>query len=313
MILIIGASGYIGWYLTRALASRSPRDPIVAAYHSHPAVPEGPTIIAERLDACNREQLRATILGHRPDTIVNLAAATTPDWCETHQDAAFRLNVGIPENLVAVAKEHGARIVHLSTCYVFSGDLPAGSAGYREADVPEPVNRYGTTKLLGERVVHEHPRSIVCRLAHVFGSRLEHHEPNLFTKYFDCLHANRPVAVLGKQDLIKPLYIHDLVDLLVKIIHSPVQSGLFHCAGTESLTKEEFARKICKTWRFDPGLIVPAESSGNRARRPINSCLDNKHVLSTFDVIFHDVGDAMLDIKKNEIQDPFTLPPWSRD
>ena len=297
MILVIGASGYIGWYLTAALAER---DAVVATYRSNPIVPKGDSIRAVRLDACDRDQVRAILSDRRPETIVNLAAATMPDWCETHRPEAYKANVRIPENLVAFAGTCNARIVHLSTCYVFPGDLPLGSPGYREADVPAPVNYYGLTKLIGERVIQGYPRGIVCRLTHVFGPRLNHHEPNIFTKYYDDLDAKRPVAVLGKPHVIKPLYIKDAVDFLERIVGSDLQSGLFHCAGLDSLTKVEFARKMCDTWGFDPSLIVPAATGDKRAKRPTNSCLDITRAISTLGFHPRTVDEALQDIKKSD-------------
>lgn len=302
-ILVIGASGFIGWHLVRFLGVSGKAT--IATYHSHPIIPEGPTIVAKRLDACDRDQVRGVVERHRPSTIINLAGATLPDWCESHRESAFKLNVQLPENLVAVSRECTPRIIHLSTCHVFSGDLPFDSTGYREGDLPAPTNYYGETKLLGESVIREYPLAVVCRLAHVLGTKLPHQEPNLFTKYHDNFRDGKPVAVLGKREFIKPIYVKDLINVLMRLIQSGTESGLFHCAGPEEITKEGLARKICETWGFDTRLIVPAGVDDCRARRPMNSCLDNARIKSVLGIKCQDIITALKDIKQGMDDDSF--------
>ena len=88
----------------------------------------------------------------RPDVIINCAAFTNVDGCETNEDAAYKANAIGPRNLAIAASEVGAKLIHISTDYVFEGN---GSRPYLEFDTPNPVSAYGRTKLAGENFVKE--------------------------------------------------------------------------------------------------------------------------------------------------------------
>jgi len=304
--MIIGASSYIGWYLSEALAQHGM---VIGTYYHTPKLPQHPNIFPLALDVRDAGQVKAIIARYHPTDIVNLAGYTMPDCCEDHQAEAHALNVTGPNNIVTGSRQCAARIIHISTCYVFSGDKPPFSQCYSEDDLAEPVNVYGKTKLLGERAILEYPKGIVCRVSHVYGPRKAHHAPSIFTTAYDALRHNHHFDI-SSQNIITPIYLFDLINLLIEILGSNVQHGLFHVAGPEITTKLEFAQKMCDVWNFDRELIQLVNPTMKRAKRPLNSCLNTQRVRDTFPCTFRTITEALLEVRSNLLPSKYEEPPW---
>lgn len=152
------------------------------------------------------------------DVIVHLAALTNVDGCEAEPDTAHRVNVGGTKNVVAAAREHGARVVFLSTDYVFSGE----DAPYSEDGDPGPVNVYGETKLAGERLL-DTERDLIVRASWIFGAGR-----NFVTTILRAA-TSGPVRVVDDQ-IGRPTSADALALALVDLIDRGV-SGCVHVAG----------------------------------------------------------------------------------
>ena len=121
-------------------------------------------------DICDREKFLDFCTAFRPDAVVHCAAMTKVDDCETKEELAFRLNGTGSANVAFACRECGARLVAISTDYVFSGDRPAGEA-WSETDEPAPRTVYGKSKLAGERaIVDMLPSAAVLRIAWLYGA-----------------------------------------------------------------------------------------------------------------------------------------------
>ena len=154
-ILLIGATGQIGWELRRVLA---PLAPIEAPGR-------------EQLDLSDEAQVRRQVRAIRPALIVNAAAYTAVDKAEDEEQAAMIVNGLAPGWLAEEAAGLGIPLVHYSSDYVFGGN-PAPARPYREDDAPAPVNAYGRTKLAGERAVAAvGGNHLVLRTSWVYGMR----------------------------------------------------------------------------------------------------------------------------------------------
>ncbi|MDP9243315.1 MAG: dTDP-4-dehydrorhamnose reductase [Actinomycetota bacterium] len=150
-LLVTGARGGLG----RAfLAAVAPHHQVNAFDH-------------EELDLGDHHAVMQHILALRPDAIVNLAAFTRVDACETDQETAFRVNGLGPQSLALAAREVGAMLLHVSTDYVFDGEK---DSPYDELDDPRPLSVYGRSKLAGEEFVRRSaPSHFIVRTGHVFG------------------------------------------------------------------------------------------------------------------------------------------------
>ena len=148
-IIVTGCKGQLGTEILKQLREgRSEIGPI-------PEKLLNATVIAvdlPDLDISNYKMVDEFIRRNRPDVIINCAAYTNVDGCEVNHDAAFKANALGPRNLAQAAEKTGARLVHVSTDYVFSGRENGGVA-QDEATIPGPISAYGSTKLMGEKYV----------------------------------------------------------------------------------------------------------------------------------------------------------------
>lgn len=124
----------------------------------------------DELDITDREATINYIRRHQPDTVINCAAFTNVDGCETARDAAFKVNAIGPRNLALACEKVNARLIHISTDYVFPGTANGGVA-LDECAVPAPISAYGQTKLLGEQYVERFcRRHFIVRTAWLYSN-----------------------------------------------------------------------------------------------------------------------------------------------
>jgi len=153
--LITGASGMLGTDL-KTLFCQKYGNEYVHAFSK------------EELNICEAEKVEATLLKLRPAIIINAAAYTNVDGAESEREKAHEINVVGPRIIAMLANQIGAHLIHFSTDQVFDGnkDLP-----WTEEDIPNPLNYYATTKLLGEKEVLKYSRSTVLRVQWLFGEK----------------------------------------------------------------------------------------------------------------------------------------------
>lgn len=230
------------------------------------------TDVAE-LDICNLEQVRALLTEKRPDTIINCAAHTAVDKCETDQENARRINALGPENLATAAKEIDAQMVQVSTDYVFAGDA---DTPYTEEDVPCPQSVYGSTKLEGERAVSsilEH--YYIVRTAWLYG------DGNNFVRTMLRLAKEHDKITVVNDQFGSPTSALELGRMILHIVDSG-EYGIYHgtCEGITSWY--EFACKIFSLANSSV-TVVPVtteEYPVSVAKRPAYSVLENKKLNS---------------------------------
>jgi dTDP-4-dehydrorhamnose reductase len=206
----------------------------------------------------------------RPAWVVHCAAAADVDQCERDPAWANRLNVEMADRVAEASTKAGARLVHVSTDAVFDGER----GGYRESDLPRPVNVYGRSKLEGEQaVLTRDPGAAVLRTNffgwHPWGRR------GLAEWFLSQFESSVPIP--GFVDSwIAPLLVNDLAGLILEITAHGL-SGVYHAAGSECLSKYEFGRRLAREFGFDETRVRPAhiDEAGLDAPRPRNLCLDN--------------------------------------
>ena len=148
-IIVTGCKGQLGTEIIKQLREgRSEIGPIPEKLMNATVIP----VDLPELDISNYKMVDDFIRRQRPDVIINCAAYTNVDGCEVNHDAAFKANALGPRNLAQAAEKTGARLVHVSTDYVFSGRENGGIA-QDEATIPGPISAYGSTKLMGEKYV----------------------------------------------------------------------------------------------------------------------------------------------------------------
>lgn len=240
---------------------------------------EATYIDIEELDITKIDDVREYFNEFKPDVVINCAAFTNVDGCEANKDAAFKVNALGARNLAMIAEELGAKIIHVSTDYVFSG---VGSEPLREYDPTVPTSVYGTTKLMGEQFVRNlSSKYFIVRTAWLYG----YVGSNFVYTMVKLANQNDSIKVVDDQRG-NPTSANDLAYHLLKIIPTE-EYGVYHCTGKGECSWYEFAKKIIEL--SGEKCVVNActtEEFPRPARRPEYSSLDNMMLRCT-------VGDEM--------------------
>lgn len=277
-ILVTGKEGQIA----RCLADRA---------DAHPAfdivfAARGATAIS--LDLADPATVRAAVNTTRPDLILSVAAYTAVDQAEDEPELAMAVNGTAPGILAAAARANGARIIHISTDYVFDGNL---ERAYVESDAVNPLGVYGRTKLAGEAAVRAtNPDHLILRTAWVYSPYGKN-----FKKTMLRLAEGRDTVAVVDDQIGTPTSAHDIADALLAIAEcwkSGRDTGLgevFHFAGPEAMTWCGFARQIFTESAAAGGpsaTVTPITSADypTRAARPKNSRLDRTAFETAFAV-----------------------------
>ena len=163
-ILISGAAGQLGTELRRVLEHGKSELGILPIELLGAEVC---TYDVDTLDITKQASCRRVLQTEKPDVVINCSAYTNVDKCEVERDAAFAVNALGPRNLAICCEEVGAKLIHISTDYVFAGTEQEPRSEY---DLPNPISMYGKTKLLGEAYVREFcSRYFILRTAWLYG------------------------------------------------------------------------------------------------------------------------------------------------
>ncbi len=250
--LVLGAGGMLGRAVVRAL------EPIFPA-----------TIAATRAEAdvTDRFRLEAEIERLRPDVLINCAAYTDVDGCETDPDRARRVNVDGAENAARAAANVECPIIHISTDFVFDG---RATAPYTEEDAPAPLSEYGRSKRAGEERVAAAAEHLIVRTSWSYGAGRAN-----FVDAIRSRAANGGTLSVVDDQRGSPTYVVDLARALPPLIRREVR-GLVHFANIGVCSRYAMAELILKTCGFSGVrlLPIPTSEAGRIAVRPAFSALD---------------------------------------
>lgn len=203
----------------------------------------------------------------RPDWVVHAGAMTDVDGCERDPQRAHAVNALGSENMAKAAARHGARMVLVSTDYVFDGE----KGHYAEDDLTNPVSEYGRSKREGEmRAEAVLPTLCIARTSVVFGP-----DRNNFVLWVRrSLRDGKPVRV-ARDQWVSPTCTDDLARQVLALVDARAE-GVYHTAGAERLSRLEMAHRIAAHDRVDPAPIQPVAMSDLTwvAKRPRDSSLD---------------------------------------
>lgn len=256
-VLVTGSGGQVG----SDLLGTAPAGTNVAGF-SH-----------AQWDISDREQTARLFEEHHPDIVINCAAYTAVDACESHRDDAFRINARAPGILAACAKEHGCRLIHLSTDYVFDG---LAERPYAVDHPRNPQSVYGRSKAEGELAVLETlPRGVVVRTAWVYGPGANNFPQKILAR----ARTQKELRVVSDQ-MGSPTWSRHLARALWCLPVRPEVNGILHWTASGSCSWFEFARFIVDRYRAAGGSlaaerILPVSSAefAAPAKRPAYSVL----------------------------------------
>jgi dTDP-4-dehydrorhamnose reductase len=260
-ILICGSNGLLGQRLALMLGHETEYEVLNTSYHRS-FVLDSHLFDYTQLDVTNKSDVKSLITSFRPDIIINGAAMTNVDACETQRELAWKVNVMGVENLVEVSRRIDCTLFHLSTDYVFDGK----NGPYKESDRVNPINYYGKTKLAGENAILAGGiSSTIIRTIVVYGTGINV-KNNFALWVVNRLRAGEAIRCVEDQ-IANPTHVSDLSAGILKAIERE-RTGLYHICGADAVSRYEFAMKVAEVFGLDASLIEGVKSDTFRQTAP---------------------------------------------
>lgn len=265
-LLITGASGLLGDKIVK-LARR--KYAVIPTHNLRQLQPD-----SLRLDITNAEDITSLFKKLEPDVIIHTASETNVDKCETQKNYAQKVNVDGTRNVALACSKTGAKLVYISTDYVFDGE----KGNYNEQDKPNPINYYGITKLEGEKQVTQNcQKYFILRTSVLYG--WHPWKQNFATWVINQLKQDKEITV-AEDHYNTPTLADNLAEITLEAIQKDLQ-GLYHASGSERVSRYAFAKQIAKAFNLDPNLIKPIKMSQLTAwiaKRPKDSSLNTDKI-----------------------------------
>ncbi|QAA32554.1 dTDP-4-dehydrorhamnose reductase [Clostridium manihotivorum] len=275
-ILVTGAGGQVGSELLKVLEKGETE---LGSIPSELKKAEVFGFSSRELDIRNINQVIDKVASINPDVVINAAAFTNVDGAEDNFDQAFEVNALGPRNLAMACERISAKLVHISTDYVFSGE---GSRPFKEYDTALPKSEYGKSKKLGDDFVKEIcTKYFIIRPAWVYG----YNGKNFVYTILNLAKNNDEIKVV-KDQRGNPTNVQDIIHHILKLVVTE-EYGIYNCAGHGECSWYDFACKIVEFSKINCKVIpCTSEEYKSKVKRPTYSALDNCNLRIT-------VGDEM--------------------
>lgn len=283
-ILIAGSKGQLGRALNRCVENLS-----YIKYNSYNTDING---VVDKylgrihcLDITNKESVEKIILLNRPDVVVNCAAHTAVDLCETDRENAYKINVEGPKNIAIACEKIGAKMVHISTDYIFDGK---STVPYTEEMAGNPISYYGKTKYESEHVVLQHSsKSYIIRTGWMYG------EGNNFVNTMLRISENDKEINVVYDQYGTPTSAREVARLICYLIDTE-EYGIYHGTCEGSTNWYDYATEIFrlsnKMVKVNP---IKTSEYKSAAKRPLYSVLENKRLKQETDFTFANWHDEL--------------------
>ena len=222
------------------------------------------------LDVREKYAVEGFVKQHKPEWIINCSAWTNVEGAEEFQEEALALNETAVKNIAEVASSNNSHLIHISTDYVFDG---AKGAPYEEADSPNPINQYGTSKAAGESAIlaSELSSYYIVRTSWLYGVSGKN-----FVKTMARKTLNDDAAGVVEDQFGSPTSARDLAEGIIEIVKVDPDPGVYHFSNKGKCSWFEFAQEIYKLCDSDEELVNPIKTVdlAQKAKRPMNSELN---------------------------------------
>lgn len=264
-IMITGCKGQLGNELQTIIGNkRSEIGPVPEDVVGAEVIP----VDIDDLDITDASAVLKFVDSIKPDVIINCAAMTNVDGCETNYETAFKVNAAGVRNLACAAESIGAKLIHVSTDYVFAGD---GKKPYIEWDIVNPQSVYGASKALGEKYALSFcKRTFIVRTAWLYG-----YVGKNFVKTVRRVIREKGAITVVNDQLGNPTNANDLAHHLLKLAVTE-DYGIYHCTGKGECSWYDFAVKIAE-YSGMPDTVKPCTTAeyNSPTKRPAYSSLRN--------------------------------------
>ncbi len=268
-VLITGSHGRIGEMFLRQAPNKF--HIVATAREEKPLLPALCSAYAP-LNITDRKMVKQVVHAAHPRFIIHTAAVANVDTCEDEREMCWRVNVEGTEHVISAAKKIGAKIIHISTDFVFDGTK---KGIYIEDDRPNPINYYGKSKLAAENLIRAGAEDYaIIRTASVVQPLSVKGTSNFALRTIDKLRAGEKMRV-PSDEIRNPAYAANLCRAVWKLIHLD-RSGVFNMSGSEAVSRYDYCRKIAAKFGLNEANLEPLPSGQfpTRAARPLNTVLD---------------------------------------
>jgi dTDP-4-dehydrorhamnose reductase len=265
-LLVTGASGLLG----NKIVELTKNDYTVIPLHNTKPL----HLNSLKLDITNAIEVLNLLQKLKPDVVIHTASETNVDRCEIEREHAWKTNAEGTRNIALTCSKVGAKLVYISTDYVFDGE----KGNYEEQDKPNPVNYYGLTKFEGEnQVTHFCKNHVILRTSVLYG--WHPWKQNFATWVINSLKQNKELTVV-EDHYNTPTLADNLAEMALEAVQKDLQ-GLYHASGSERISRYEFAKQIAKEFNLNQSLIKPIKMSQLTAwiaKRPRDSSLNTDKI-----------------------------------
>jgi dTDP-4-dehydrorhamnose reductase len=286
--LIIGANGLIGRQIARIL-TKNERSWQGTGFKSsaNGLLP---------LEITNAAAVREILARSAPETVFHCAGlAGGADFCEFNPAIATTFHLHATQNLGSLCNERNARLVFISTDYVFDG----AKGPYQEDDATHPLNLYGKLKLVAEEWIRANLQNyVIVRTTNVFGWDPETATPNYLMNFYRAVKENKvfkaPSFLWGN-----PTYVGDLAQAILELVDRKM-NGVYHLVGSSLINRFEWAKAACQIFELDEALVSElATPPDNFVPRPLKSWLSTEKFRSACTTVLHDHVSGLQLMKKD--------------
>ena len=266
-VFIAGVNGLLGQSVVTMFNRETDFEVIQSSIEPEPYMDFSSPYI--QLDITNKDDVKNAIHKFEPDVIVNCAAFTDVDKCETERELCWKLNVDAVKNLIISSRANNSKIIHISTDYVFDGK----HGPYSESDTPNPISFYGRSKLASENALLTSGIDfVILRTIVLFGVGTKV-KPNFALWLINNLSAKKKVNIVNDQ-IGNTTIVDDLAWGIIKAAEKNV-SGIYNVAGKDIISRLDFTYTLCDVFGYDKSLIseITTASLNQPAPRPLNSGL----------------------------------------
>ncbi len=263
-VLITGSNGLLGQKLVDLLKARS-NITLIATARGIDRYPVQTGYLYESLDITNAEEVKLIINKHKPDAVINTAAMTNVDACETERESCDQLNILAVKYLVEACNLYNTHLIHLSTDFIFDGT----HGPLTENEIPKPLSYYGESKLKGEKAVMEYSNNwSIVRTVLVYGIVSDMSRSNIVLWAKNSLENGKQINVVADQ-FRTPTLAEDLA-MGCWLIAEKKANGIYNISGKDFMSIFDLVYRVAHFWKLDKSLLNLTSSEGinQPAKRP---------------------------------------------
>ena len=263
-ILITGSNGLLGQKLVKLLANKDNVE-LLATSKGVNRVNDTSGYQYKSLDITNKEEVLSIVNGFRPNAIINTAAMTNVDACESDKELCWDLNVNAVKYFIEASEKNDSHLIHLSTDFVFDGE----EGPYKEGDQPNPLSYYGESKHEAEKLLQaSNIKWSIARTIIVYGIVDDMSRSNIVLWAKEALEKGNPLTIVDDQ-FRSPTLAEDLA-MGCWLIAKKEAQGIFHLSGKDVMSIIDLVYNVADFYGLDKSIVTPIKSASlnQAAKRP---------------------------------------------